>query len=66
MVIPILGLIYIFPHIDPIFAASLTVPIARTFIVVCPAIGQSQLLLCLFLLLYKSIIHFLSFTLQPT
>ena len=68
VVIPILRLIYIFIHKDPIFVASLIlsmiVSTARIF-EVCPAIRQFQLMLCLFLLLYKSIIHLCSFTLQP-
>ena len=59
VVMPILRLIYIFLHIDPISVVSLTVPTAHIFIV-CPAIIQSQLLLCFFLLLYKSIIHLCS------
>ena len=65
VVISILSLIYVLPHTESIFIVSLTVSIARIFIV-CPAIRHSQLLLCLFLLLYKSINLFCSFTLKPT
>ena len=51
VVIPILRLIYIFIHKDPIFVVSLIVSMiistARIF-KVCPAIRQFQLLLCFF------------------
>ena len=45
-------LIYIFPHIDPSFVVSLMVSTAYIFIYACPAVRQSQLLLCLFLYLF--------------
>ena len=50
VVIPILRLIYIFLYIDPVFVSlivSMIVSAARIF-KVCPAIRQSQLLLCFF------------------
>ena len=69
VVIQILRLIFLFPHVDPIFVVSLIVSMivstAHTF-KVCPAIRQSQHLLWFFIFLYKSIIHFCSSTLQST
>ena len=47
VVISILSLIYVLPHTESIFIVSLTVSIARIFIVY-PAIRHSQLLLALF------------------
>ena len=69
VVIQILSLIFLFPLIDPIFVVSLIISMivsaARIF-KVCPAIRQSQVLLCVFILLYKSMIRLCSFTLQST
>ena len=69
VVIQILSLIFLFPLIDPIFVVSLIISMivsaARIF-EVCPAIRQSQVLLCVFILLYKSMIRLCSFTLQST
>ena len=65
---PILHLIYIFIHIDPVFFVSLIVSMivsaARIF-KEYPAIRQFQLLFFFFLLLYKSITDLCTFTLQP-